>query len=237
MTLSPERALVEIDELLRTLPEADQFLHPSVYPDAAPWSGRFTAVMRAISFPMGASAGAAVIGLEATYSVDMARNRCISLLHEARYSIVLQMPAPTSIQIGAKAPFDYFDEVRKLVSTSVSDLLFVDPYLDPSFIGRYMPHVAGGVKVRLLGSKGVPALASSATMFTTQSGLAIEVRQTSSALHDRFVFVDGRSCYQSGASFKDGGTKAPATIAQIVDAFAAVQATYEGLWASGTAVP
>ena len=42
--------------------------------------------------------------------------------------------------------------------------------------------------------------------------------------------VDGTSCFQSGASFKDGGRSAPTTITQITDAFAAVRQTYEDLW-------
>lgn len=53
-------------------------------------------------------------------------------------------------------------------------------------------------------------------------------------MHDRYVFVDRTACYQSGASFKDGAKKSPTTLTQITDAFAAVQQTYEALWAAGT---
>jgi len=49
--------------------------------------------------------------------------------------------------------------------------------------------------------------------------------------HDRYVFVDGKECFQSGASFKEGGAKAPTTLTQITDAFDAVQRTYEAFWA------
>jgi hypothetical protein len=49
-------------------------------------------------------------------------------------------------------------------------------------------------------------------------------------LHDRYVIIDGKNCYQSGASFKDGAKAAPTTLTQISDAFLAVSGTYENLW-------
>jgi hypothetical protein len=51
---------------------------------------------------------------------------------------------------------------------------------------------------------------------------------------DTYVIVDGESCYQSGASFKDGARKSPTTLTQITDAFPAIQQTYEDLWKSAT---
>lgn len=233
MSLPPDRALAEIDELLRTLPKWEEFQERT--PEALSWRGRFTAVLHAIQ---GTRTQVAFVtaGLDTSYGVYLAHGQMVALLHEVRYTAVLASPVPTSMQFASEAPFDYFDEVRKLASTAVRDVLFVDPYLDASFISRYMPHIAAGACVRLLGSKGIAALASAASMFTAQYALPIEVRQASSALHDRFVFIDGGSCYQSGASFKDGGVKAPATIAQIVDAFPAVKSTYEALWAAGSTV-
>jgi hypothetical protein len=48
--------------------------------------------------------------------------------------------------------------------------------------------------------------------------------------------VDGLSCFQSGASFKDGAKKAPTTLTQITDAFTAVLETYEQLWTKSEVV-
>jgi hypothetical protein len=48
--------------------------------------------------------------------------------------------------------------------------------------------------------------------------------------HDRYVFIDRASCYQSGASFKDGGRNAPTTLTQITDAFVPTLKVYEDLW-------
>jgi hypothetical protein len=66
-----------------------------------------------------------------------------------------------------------------------------------------------------------------------QFGITIEVR-SSPTLHDRFLFVDGRTGFQSGASFKDGAKTAPTTFTEITDAFQPVLAAYEELWSAGT---
>jgi hypothetical protein len=81
----------------------------------------------------------------------------------------------------------------------------------------------------LLGRDKPTALASAAKLFAQQTNSKIEVR-TAPGFHDRYMIVDGTSCFQSGASFKDGGRVAPTTITQITDAFAAVRQTYEELW-------
>lgn len=109
--------------------------------------------------------------------------------------------------------FDYFDEVRKVIEPARSDLFFVDPYLDADFVGRYLPHVVTEAKIRLLGGpKKMATLLPAVETYARQSAAAIQVR-TSKDIHDRYVFVDGASCYLSGASFKDGAKNAPAVFA------------------------
>jgi len=46
-------------------------------------------------------------------------------------------------------------------------------------------------------------------------------------LHDRFVFIDKSSSYQSGASFKGGTKKIQLLISQVTDAFETIHTTYE----------
>ena len=84
--------------------------------------------------------------------------------------------------------------------------------------------MTAGTTVRLLGSQYASALR--AQLFPQQSGLPIEVR-SSKHLHVRFVFVDGQRGYLSGASFKDGGTKAT-IFSEIVDVLPSVKANCEG---------
>lgn len=132
------------------------------------------------------------------------------------------------------AVFDYFDEVRKVIASAQSELFFVDPYFDSEFVSRFLTQVAPTVRVRLLGWKGMRTLIPAIDLLCQQTGTAIEVR-SSTSLHDRYLFVDNQSGFQSGASFKDGAKFAPTTFTEVIDALPAILATYEELWFSGTA--
>jgi hypothetical protein len=135
--------------------------------------------------------------------------------------------------VGQGAVFDYFDEVRKLIETARNDLLFIDPYLDAEFVSRYLPQVSNGVQVRLLARERLATLMPAVLTLRQQANLSIEVR-SAGGFHDRYFFVDQQSCYQSGASFKDGAKKAPTTLTQIVDAFATIHRMYEQIWSTAT---
>ena len=160
----------------------------------------------------------------------------ISLLHQARSDLRLSTLGPVNTAIGQGMVFDYFDELRQIIETARTDILFVDPYLDANFVQRYLPHVGAGVSVRLLGRHNFAGLVSATTMYATQTGSKIEVR-SSKDFHDRYIIIDGTACYSSGASFKDGGTRTATTITQITDAFAAVRVTYEDLWQKAAPAP
>jgi hypothetical protein len=151
------------------------------------------------------------------------------LLHQARHDLLLKTVGPLSKAIPHGGFFDYFDEIRKVIETARQDLLFVDPYLDAEFVSRYLEHVVKGVHIRLLARERVKTLLPAVEAFAKQSKQKVEVRSASS-FHDRYVFVDNATCYQSGASFKDGAKTAPTTLTQIVDAFVAMKQTYEDLW-------
>ena len=131
--------------------------------------------------------------------------------------------------------FDYFDEVRRMIESAKIDLFFVDAYIDAEFVSRYLPHVPVGTGIRILAREKLSSLRPAIATFVAQTSREIEIR-TVSGFHDRYVFVDGISCFQSGASFKDGAKKAPTTLTQITDAFAAVKATYEQLWSEASVV-
>jgi hypothetical protein len=89
-----------------------------------------------------------------------------------------------------------------------------------------------GVSIRLLARERLSTLLPSVKMFVQQASTNIEVR-SASKFHDRYVIVDGSTCFQSGASFKDGGRASPTTITEITDAFVAVRQTYEDFWKLG----
>ena len=62
-----------------------------------------------------------------------------------------------------------------------------------------------------------------------QERLTINVR-AHDKFHDRFLLVDGGSCWQSGASFKDGARKGSVLVTEVIDAFAGLKETYERMW-------
>jgi hypothetical protein len=231
--ISPEQLLAEIEDVIRTMPPRATIRHD--VPENAAWLGRASAAMhlwdgvRATRFdgfvetmyaPMAIEAGRGIRGVQ-------------TMLHQAGHELRMQTLGPVTVAVGQGAVFDYFDEVRKVVEAATNELLFVDPYLDAEFVSRYLPHVSQGVTVRLLGRERMTTLLPAVELLRQQNGLAIEVR-SAGGFHDRYVFVDRLSCYQSGASFKDGAKKAPTTLTQIVDAFDAMQATYQELWDKAT---
>ena len=231
-----EQLIAEIDELLRSMPTKECLM--AGLPEGAVWRGRAAAVLNAwdpLRSVLYFEPLSKKMATRVSLSVVNGLSQSIALLHQARYELCLKTQTPLSINVATGSVFDYFDEVRKTIETATKDLFFVDPYLDADFVSSYLPHVKAGVSVRLLARERIATLMPAVEMFRKQSGLSIEVR-SSGGFHDRYFLVDGVTCYQSGASFKDGARKAPTTLTQILDAFPAVRSTYESLWASGKTV-
>jgi hypothetical protein len=228
-TITNEQLLAEIEDILRSMPPRPSF--PAQTAESVEWTGRAAAAINRWDLARGPSVNLAVDGIGATNDiVTNARslNKLIVLLNEARADLRMSV-GPLSVVVHKGQVFDYFDEVRRIIEPAREEVFFVDPYLDAEFIGRYLPHVAPGTAVRLLGGKRIATLLSAVDLFVQQSGTRIEVR-SSSDIHERYVFVDRNTCYLSGASFKDGAKKAPAALTQIIDAFKPMWETYEAAW-------
>jgi hypothetical protein len=103
--------------------------------------------------------------------------------------------------------------------------------VDADFVSRYLPHAGAGVAIRLLTREKLSTLLPAVDAYGQQNGIKIGVR-SAEKFHDRYLLVDGDSCYHSGASFKDGAKSAPTTVTQIIDAFPAMQKTYEEIWST-----
>jgi len=232
-----DQLLFEVEDIIRTMPSIESLGNDS--PDVLVWLGRASAAMHAWE-PLKAIANfdGHVDRLNSHSASEYARatRGVLVFLHQAQNDLRMRTTGPLSVGVQKGAVFQYFDEIRQVIEFARKDLLFVDPYLDAEFVSRYLPLVAKGVNVRLLGSKSTPALAAAASLIAQQEGMLVSVR-SSPGLHDRYLFVDGSACYQSGASFKDGAKKAPTTLTQITDAFVAVQSTYEGLWSAANPHP
>lgn len=229
----PEVLLAEFDALLRTRPSMTMILDGK--DEALAWLGAVAAALG----HWDRSAKLKLTLLESDLHnqfldhCEPAYKKLVALLNEARHSLRMTTDSAGSVAVESGKVFEYFDELRKIVEGATADLLFVDPYLDADFVSRYLPFVPQGVAIRLLaGDKKLATLLPAVDAFAKQAGVAVPVRSTDK-IHDRYVFVDRKECFQSGASFKDGAAKAPTTITQIRDAFDAMAQTYEALWNAG----
>lgn len=232
-SISPEQLMAEIDDVIRTMPPRPTICHET--PENLSWLGRAAAAIhmwdpiRAVGF----SRHLASVHVINAHEAAQGLRNLLTMLHQASHELRMSTVGPLTIAVGQGGVFRYFDEVRKVIESAKINLLFVDPYLDAEFVSRYLPHVTQGVTVRLLGRERLTTLLPAVDLLRKQAALPIEVR-SAIGFHDRYVFIDEQECYQSGASFKDGAKKAPTTLTQIVDAFPAVLATYQQIWASAT---
>jgi len=226
--------LSEIENLLRTRPSEGTISEST--DEIFSWLGRVSSVISQIDVSRMPFLNMSIGKINSPFDVfgSVAGYREIMIaLHMAQHELKMRTVGPTNIAVSQGAVFDYFDEIRKAIGAASLEVLFVDPYLDADFVSRYFPHVHSGVQVRLLTSKKkLTGLLPAIEMFAKQSGLSVVVR-SSGDLHDRFLFIDKSTCYQSGASFKDGGRNAPTTLTQITDAFNAMWSTYDGIWNLG----
>ena len=231
MPLSNEQLLAEVEDLLRTTPPRATIRHTTE--ENLSWVGRLSAVIEQWDRGKEALLRGYLDQFHDLYARESEEGlrKMIVLLQQARHDLRMKTLGPVNLAVGHGMVFDYFDEVRKIVEGAKQDLLFVDPYLDAEFVSRYLTHVPAGVAIRLLTRERLATLLPAVDAFVQQSKAQVGVR-SAPGFHDRYVFFDRTACYQSGASFKDGGKTAPTTLTQITDAFAPVLQTYEGLWAN-----
>ena len=231
MSLPKEHLLAEVEDLLRSMPP-DGDLGQNA-PSTLAWLGRLRAVIEEWSMPKMIPLNAALNNLRSSIYRDNGVREIAVLLHQAQHNLRLHTLGPSSSAISKGMVFAYFDELRKIIELARQDLLFVDPYLDAEFVSQYLPYAKPGVTLRLLTEKKLKTLLPALDAYCRQNSAAVSVRSTL-AIHDRYVFVDGATCYQSGSSFKDGAKTAGTVITQIVDAFGAMKSTYDALWSAAT---
>ena len=228
--MTKEQLLVEAEDLLRTMPPRGTIRHATE--ESLGWFGRASALVE----QWNPNLSHVMLGyLERIHGVagsdaSVALSGLTTLLHRARHDLRMQTQGPVNVAVAHGMVFDYFDGIRRIIELAKEELLFVDPYLNAEFVSRYLPHVAATVTMRLLAREKLATLLPAVDAFVQQHKVRVEVRSAPS-FHDRYLLVDRNACYQSGASFKDGARTAPTTLTQITDAFAAMSATYEGLWA------
>jgi hypothetical protein len=227
--MTNERLLVEVEDLLRTMPPRGTIRQATE--ENLSWFGRAQAVVGQWKSELSNlmwQYEERIHGLSASDG-GIALSGMLTLLHQARHDLRMQTLGPVNVAVSHGMVFNYFDEIRKVIELSKQEVFFIDPYLDAEFISRYLPHVPAGVTTRLLAREKLSTLLPAVDVFVQQHKAKVEVRSAPN-FHDRYLIVDRTACYQSGASFKDGGRTSPTTLTQITDAFDAMLATYEDLW-------
>lgn len=231
-SVDDNRLLTELEAVIRSMPERPTIKHETQ--ENIVWFGRALAAIDNWDGMKGVLARGYV---ENFLSHGNARENApnfplfLMLLNQAYSDLRLKTIGPINVAVGQGEPFRYFDALRKVIELANSDLLFVDRYMGAEFVSTYLPLVKKGVKVRLLTRDKLASLASAARAFVLEHKLDLEIR-SSDGFHDRWLFVDRTSCYQSGASFKDGGKNDSTTLTQNIDAFPDLLAIYEGKWKS-----
>lgn len=227
--MTDEELLAEIEDIIRNAPTKDTITLPTN--ENYSWLGRVAAALAQWDYAKGGMARLDIDNIQdpmANTSWD-GWKKTLTTLHEARNDLRMKTTGPMSVPVSNGMVFNYFDEIRKVIELANQDILFVDPYLDAEFVSRYLPNIKSSVVVRLLAGKKLNTLLPAVKAYAQQEQQYIEVRSAPD-IHDRYIFIDGTSCYQSGASFKDGAKKSPTTITQITDAFDAMYSTYQNIW-------
>ena len=169
---------------------------------------------------------------------DIAYNALASIMNtiqEARNELRLITGGRVSGAFDAGQPFDFYDELRKIIETAQSDVLFVDRYMGADFVSSYLPHVRAGASVRLLTRNMLDPLKASVAAFVRQTQMRIEIRSAQN-FHGRFLCLDRSRAFLVDASFKDAAQSAPAALIELTDSGAVTIAQYEAIWVAGTPV-
>jgi hypothetical protein len=131
--------------------------------------------------------------------------------------------------------YDFFTDLKGIVSTARSELFLVDAYFDGIAFEAYLSNVEKSLKIKILCGKHASDIAQYVSKFSSQTGATIEIRKTK-AIHDRVIFLDKSDCWIVGASIKDAGKKptyliplAPQLSPQKFD-------IYQEIWSAATLV-
>ncbi len=221
--------LAEMEDILINAPSRETIFDESI--ENYCWLGRAVAALEEWDLAKGimAEIDRDTIKNFKAYVSEEGLRKVLMILHQARHNLLVNTTGQLSVVISNGMAFDYFDEIRKIIQTANKTILFVDPYLDAEFVSRYITNVKNGVSIRLLAREKIDTLLPAVSAYRNQSQQAIEVR-SAPGFDDRYIFIDGNSCYRSGALFNDGTKKSPTTMTQITDAFTAINLAYEDIW-------
>jgi hypothetical protein len=126
--------------------------------------------------------------------------------------------------------YEFYRDIKSILEAARGNVLIVDPYLGTDVIDLYAQAISRNVQFRLLTNKIPPEVLTLARKYASGGNLAV---RTSSAIHDRVIFVDQR-VWMIGQSLKDAAKNKPTYVIEHDAALA--RPTYESIWNGGTQV-
>ncbi len=130
----------------------------------------------------------------------------------------------------AGSEFDFFKDIRRILSLAKRDVFVIDPYFGEGAFGDCFSDFQGQYKIQILSQGGQakqiqPFISKHQQQFSSQ----IQLR-TSKKTHDRVIFIDGTDGWITGGSINEGGKK-PSYIMPIHPQLAAEKLSYyKELW-------
>ena len=160
----------------------------------------------------------------------------IAAVNSAVQQLRWQMPDPTQVFLPAGSTHDAYVEIRKVCSAATQSITIVDTYVDHT-LWPLLKNLLPTIEIHILTMQMKNDFQLEGKAFAAQHKNKVEVRTTKS-YHDRFIVIDGASCWHLGASIKDAGSKA-FLMSEIrsLSLIAAVQADVQATWNTETAVP
>ena len=233
--LDKMQLLAEVEELIRSAPN-------SAYQatERSEWLGQVSATLQQVlssnSDVNSFISATGIRGSDGRIQQEAYYRQILVSLHKTRRLLLWATKTPTGVVIESGKHFDYFDSIRRIIEQAKEEILFVDRYMGAEFVSRYLKPINSQVRIRLLTRFELNSLRAAIDALSNQSGISVEIR-SSNHIHDRFLFVDRKTCHMSGASFKDGAKRAPTIVAEITDAFDALLRCYEDIWNYSNKVP
>jgi hypothetical protein len=237
--MEPELLYRQLGRLLETMPAFPT--RSPLRPDHHQWLGRANALMKQTGDTRDFMDMSVAMGLMVAHR-DAALEQMKIALYRALAVAELNAPASAKgafIPVGSS--FDAFAALAKVFESATTDVFIVDPYMDEAALTEFGGIVPAGATLRLLADQeGHKSTLQSAVMkWVAQYGTArpLAVRLAPSRiLHDRAIFIDGKTAWTLTQSLKDFAKRSPAEIVRADDTAALKIAAYESIWNSATVI-
>ncbi len=202
-------------------------------PDALKWVGEVSAAFKRVGKMEFIRFQTSSASLTSSHTGPI--SRALSEVQTLMYEVIAELSANDEANLDrsfeAGNPYDYFETMRSIIRLAKNSIMFVDPYIDATFVKTYLASNLTSANIQLLLSKHFDEVIVATDLLSKQNGRTYSIKK-SKDLHDRFVIVDEDRCFNSGASFKDGASQKPTTIIEIVAPAHRIIAHYQSVWDS-----